>query len=278
MLSSNVTHLTHLKGVLLDWAGTTIDFGCFAPVAASIRLFEQFGIKISEQDARKPMGLNKRDHIIAILSEPHIKEAWVKEYNKPWKEDDVDTLYHSFLPLQCEVILEYGSLLPDTLDAMECFRKMGLKIGSNTGYNDTIMQSLALHARHQGFVPDVTITGSQVREGRPKPWMAFKAAEALDIFPMSRMVKIGDTVPDIHEGLNAGMWTISVVHSSSEMGLSLEQFKQLDASELKAREAAITEKFKSAGSHYVVNTLSDVPEVLQQIDHLLAEGQLPSHQ
>ena len=28
-----------IQGVIFDWAGTTVDFGCFAPVQRSLRLF-----------------------------------------------------------------------------------------------------------------------------------------------------------------------------------------------------------------------------------------------
>jgi phosphonoacetaldehyde hydrolase len=37
-----------LKAVILDWAGTTIDFGSFAPVAVFLHLFERHGISISK--------------------------------------------------------------------------------------------------------------------------------------------------------------------------------------------------------------------------------------
>lgn len=274
-----LTHLSplkHIKAVLLDWAGTTVDFGCFAPVIAFTRLFEQYNVKISEQVARASMGLNKREHIIAILSQPHVSRAWLHAHGTQWEEEDVDMLYHSFLPLQNDVVLEYGTLIPDTLDTIEQFKLMGLKIASNTGYNDTIMQALSLHARHQGYRPDVIITGSDVMNGRPTPWMALKAAEKLDIYPMSRIVKIGDTIPDIAEGLNAGMWTIAVIHSSSEMGLTLEQLQQLSTDEKEERCHRIKEKFLAAGCHYVINTLSESPQLLYELDELIIQGKRPA--
>jgi phosphonoacetaldehyde hydrolase len=52
-----------LKAVVFDWAGTTVDFRSRAPVLAFVRTFQQFGIDLSEAEARGPMGLAKRDHL-----------------------------------------------------------------------------------------------------------------------------------------------------------------------------------------------------------------------
>ena len=38
--------------VVFDWAGTTVDFGCEAPVGAFMKAFEQEGLPVSEAEAR----------------------------------------------------------------------------------------------------------------------------------------------------------------------------------------------------------------------------------
>lgn len=48
-----------IKVVILDWAGTAVDFGCMAPVAAFREAFERQGITVTEQEIREPMGLKK---------------------------------------------------------------------------------------------------------------------------------------------------------------------------------------------------------------------------
>ncbi len=55
-----------IKLVVLDWAGTTLDYGCCAPAMAFIQVFQRRGVQISMQQARQPMGLDKRKHIRAI--------------------------------------------------------------------------------------------------------------------------------------------------------------------------------------------------------------------
>ncbi|PJO45375.1 phosphonoacetaldehyde hydrolase, partial [Lysinibacillus xylanilyticus] len=36
-----------VKGVIFDWAGTTVDFGCFAPVNVFLTVFEDAGIEVT---------------------------------------------------------------------------------------------------------------------------------------------------------------------------------------------------------------------------------------
>ncbi|MCL2889337.1 MAG: hypothetical protein FWE65_02815, partial [Eggerthellaceae bacterium] len=72
-----------IKAVILDWAGTTIDYGCFAPVAGFVEGFKSIGIDISNEMARKPMGLLKIDHtraIAAMLPKPISENEILKAY------------------------------------------------------------------------------------------------------------------------------------------------------------------------------------------------------
>ncbi len=55
-----------LRAVVLDWAGTTVDFGCMAPVATFVQAFEDSGVPITVEEARAPMGMPKWQHIQAI--------------------------------------------------------------------------------------------------------------------------------------------------------------------------------------------------------------------
>ena len=48
--------------VIFDWAGTTVDYGCFAPVNAFALAFQKFGVTPTVEEIRAPMGMLKRDH------------------------------------------------------------------------------------------------------------------------------------------------------------------------------------------------------------------------
>lgn len=56
-VSNHIYKNASIRAVVFDWAGTIIDFGSHAPMHAFVRLFEQYGIELSIEDARGPMGL-----------------------------------------------------------------------------------------------------------------------------------------------------------------------------------------------------------------------------
>ena len=58
-----------IEGIIFDWAGTTVDYGCFAPVQAFAEVFHAFGMEVTMEETRKPMGMLKRDHIKTMLEE-----------------------------------------------------------------------------------------------------------------------------------------------------------------------------------------------------------------
>jgi hypothetical protein len=59
--------------------------------------------------------------------------------------------------------------------------------------------------------------------------MCLQNAMQLRIFPMEAIVKVGDTLPDIEEGLNAGMWTIGLAKTGNEVGLNEAEIAKLPA-------------------------------------------------
>ena len=64
--------------VIFDWAGTTVDYGCFAPVNAFALAFQKFGVTPTVEEIRAPMGMLKRDHIRTMLRMERIARAWKK--------------------------------------------------------------------------------------------------------------------------------------------------------------------------------------------------------
>src|SRR5215813_2244222 len=103
-----------LKAVIFDWAGTTVDYGCFAPVAVFIEVFNRQGIEISIAQARAPMGLEKRDHIRAISQQPEIAARWDMVWQRPCTEADIDAMYRASVGIQRAVVTDYAALIPGT--------------------------------------------------------------------------------------------------------------------------------------------------------------------
>ncbi len=82
-----------VEAVIFDWAGTTVDYGCFAPLAVFLELFDKFGVPITVEEARKPMGLMKSDHIRALCGMERIAVAWEARHGRQPGEADIDVLY-----------------------------------------------------------------------------------------------------------------------------------------------------------------------------------------
>ena len=147
MTNTNHTYRGPLKAVVLDWAGTTVDYGCMAPAAVFIETFKRRGITITMAQARGPMGMFKKDHIRAIAQMEPVAQQWLAVHDLPITEDDVNAMYHDFLPLQLAVIARACRVIPGTLEAIAAFRQRGLKIGSTTGYTRAIMDRLSSAVR-----------------------------------------------------------------------------------------------------------------------------------
>jgi phosphonoacetaldehyde hydrolase len=105
--------------------------------------------------------------------------------------------------------------------------------------------------------------------------MCYQNAMNPNVFPMAAMAKIGDTLPDIEEGRNAGMWTIGLALSGNMLGLTESDLASLPTDELAQRRAAIYAQFRRAGAHYIVDTIADVASLVDSIDARLANGERP---
>ncbi len=265
-----------VQGVILDWAGTTVDYGCIAPTQAFTRLFEKFGAPITLDEARGPMGMAKRDHIALVLNSPRVSALWKSVHGRPPSDEDVSAMYADFIPAQTVALLERAEPIPGVLDAIAAFRAMGLKIGSNTGYTLSMMEMLIPEAAKRGYSPDVVVVPESVGAGRPAPFMAFEIARRLGIYPMWTFVKVGDTPVDIEEAKTAGMWAVSLTRTGNEIGLSEAEFNALPVAQQTARLAAAADKFTWLGADYVVESLADVPPLISVINKRLAQGEMPS--
>lgn len=264
-----------LQAVILDWAGTTMDFGCMAPAVVFMKVFENAGVPISMEEARIPMGAHKKVHIRQISQLPSVQNRWLLKHGRQANENDIENMFQQFIPLQLACLSEYSALIPGALDTVSQMRKRGLKIGSTTGYTKEMMDILFRDAKNQGYEPDSTVCACEVPAGRPYPFMVLQNMIQLQISPVSAAVKIDDTTPGVEEGLNAGCWTIGLAVSGNEIGLSLYDWQKLAPEEKTIMRARAYEKHLRTGAHYVVDSIVDVIPCLDDIERRLARGEQP---
>ncbi|HEX9277841.1 MAG TPA: phosphonoacetaldehyde hydrolase [Casimicrobiaceae bacterium] len=264
-----------IEAVLLDWAGTTMDYGCMAPAVVFVEVYKRQGVPITMEEARAPMGAHKRVHIEKIGQLDAVRERWQKAHGRLPNDADVDRMFAEFVPLQLDCLSQYSVMIPGALEAAAAMRRRGMKIGSTTGYLREMMEINLRDAKRQGYEPDSTVCASDVPAGRPYPYMCLQNVINLQVSPVAACVKIDDTVPGIEEGLNAGMWTIGLALSGNEIGLPLDEIRKLDPAELARRRTRAYTRMHQAGAHYVVDSIADVMPCLDAIEENMARGERP---
>jgi phosphonoacetaldehyde hydrolase len=264
-----------VKAVVLDWSGTAIDFGCMGPPTAFVNIFERYEIEITISEVRQFMGLGKKEHVRRLCQMPKVVAQWQKKYHRTPDEDDINLVFQQMEVMMLTTIADHAAPIKGLLPFVDELHRKNIKIGSCTGYTAPIMQSLVVETVKYGFLPDCIVCASDVPAGRPFPWMCYKNAIGLQVYPFESMIKIGDTISDIIEGLNAGMWTIGVTQSGNELGLSPNQVMALSSHELDQRLAAIESRFREAGAHYVVKGIWECLPIIDAIGRRLAEGDHP---
>ena len=155
------------------------------------------------------------------------------------------------------------------IEIIEKLKSQGIKIGSTTGYIDIMMEEIVPAAAAKGLFVDSAINSSDCKEGRPSPFMIFRNMENLGIYDVNEVLKVGDTVADVGEGLNAGVWTAAVVCSGNEIGLPQSVFEALDENKKNELIDAATEKLKNAGANYIMKNMNELFSVIEDINNKL---------
>ena len=266
---------TGVRAVLFDVSGTTLDFGSRGPVAAFLELFERHGVTISIDEARRPMGAHKKDHIRQVLADPGIAARWEGVHGQRPDEATVQDLFHEFVPLQTEVLPDYCDVIPGVPELVCELRGRAIRIANTTGFDSTMMRDLVRLAAERGYSPDLWVTPDVAGGGRPAPWMAFYAARHLNVYPMDCIVKVGDTPVDVAEAHNAGMWAVSVVRHGNEVGLTEAELGALPEAERQERIGIARRRLEACKPHYAIDNTADLLPVIDEISARLSRGERP---
>ncbi|MEI6677806.1 MAG: phosphonoacetaldehyde hydrolase [Mariniphaga sp.] len=262
--------LENIRAVIFDWAGTLIDYGCIAPTQVFIEVFQRRGIEVTVDEARGPMGLAKKDHVRALVSLDSVQKQWKAIFNRLPDEQDVNTIYSELEPALASIVKLHSEPIPGAVELIDQLKSQGIKVGTTTGYVAEMMNNVLPLSIAKGLNPDSVVNSSEVAVGRPAPFMIFRNCENMGVFPLSSMVKIGDTVADIHEGRNAGMWTIGLTKSGNEVGLTLEETQRADPEWLAGKIAIAEQKLTDAGADFVSEGPWDCWPILEEIDRRIA--------
>jgi len=270
-----------VRYVILDCSGTTMDRYVDAPAIVFVDVFAAFGVAITMQEARQPMGLRKDLHIQRLIQLPSVAAKWAAAHGKDPDQSDVDALFALFVPRQLALLRtgNYAQLLSGVAEVTQQLQARGVKLGVTTGFTRAMLDILLEGARGQGFVPDTSVAGDEVESPRPKPFMVLKNLERLGVYnvanAMRLTVKVDDTISGVGEGaplcwnVAVSRWGNYVVDSCAHAATLTGE--QLEAATLRAKERLVRESV----AHYVIDDLRDLPPVLADIDRRLADGDSP---
>jgi phosphonoacetaldehyde hydrolase len=266
-----------VKAVILDWSGTTVDAYVIAPAIVFVEVFDNQGVDISMEEARVPMGLRKDLHIRALTETPEIRQRWIAVHGTEPTQADVDRMFADFVPIQLECLPRYTALLPGVADVTQALQSENIKIGSTTGFIRPMVDVLERDAAEQGYVPDASVAGDEVEHGaRPSPFMVYRNLDLLDAWPIQSVIKVDDTVGGVGEGINAGCWAVGIARYSNYMNInSLEEAESMSQEELDRRLHLTRQRLTEAGAHYVINTITELPGVVADVNERLSTGQHP---
>ena len=273
----NRVYQGRVKGLVLDWSGTTADEYVIAPAVVFVDVFKKFNVEISMTEAREPMGLRKDLHILELTKLPKIRERWNNAHGRYPFQGDVDRMFADFVPMQLDCLRKYTTLLPHVADVTQKFQKEGIKIGSSTGFVRSMVDILEEDAKKQGYTPDASVAGDEVVNGaRPKPFMVYRNLDLMNVHPIQSVVKVDDTVSGIGEALEAGCWGVGIARYSNYMDMdTLEEAQSLPKDEIQRRLVKTRDILQKSGAHYVINTFDELPGVVEEINLRLSKGERP---
>ena len=163
-----------IECVILDWAGTAVDYGCFAPVAAFVESFNEIGVPVTAAETRAYMGLTKIEEVRALFALDRVRCAFREKFGRDYDDRDVEARYAAFQRVICAMLANYAEPIPGVVETMERLRAQGIKVGSTTGYTRGMMDIVIPAAEKAGYWVDNCVASDEVPAGRPFPYMIYR--------------------------------------------------------------------------------------------------------
>jgi phosphonoacetaldehyde hydrolase len=137
-----------------------------------------------------------------------------------------------------------------------------------------MLDALVIAAAAEGYAPEIAMSPDDVGAGRPSPAMCLEICRRFDVAP-EQCIKIGDTISDVDEGRNAGMWTIGITHTGNMIGLSGADWLALSSEEKQERILAAESALLDAGAHCVAESVAVCQAQVEAIQARAVTGERP---
>src|SRR5215211_3916295 len=214
--------------VVFDMAGTTIEHEGQVPQAFRDALRSN-GIAFAEEELQGLMGASKREVLRFFVGRQFGEDA-----SNPSR---VERIYADFGVLLRDYYTGAGVRpVAGVEEALARLGGRGIKVALTTGFDREVTDTILETVGWRDGVVDASLCGDDVPQGRPAPFMIFRAMEATGVLDVGRVAVVGDTVLDLQAGANAGArWVVGVLsgsHGLEQLGATRHTHILANAAEL----------------------------------------------
>ena len=190
--------------IVFDLGGTTIEDHGEVPTAFFAAL-NAHQIPVAESELLQYRGRSKREVMRLLVH----KKFGVEDTGN---EDLVERIYGDFRKALEQQFRNRGVIpVPKAEQVFSWLRQQRVKIALTTGFDRNLLNYIVKKLDWDKGIFDATVCSDDVPQGRPAPFMIFRAMEATHTTNVHHVMKIGDTPVDIQAGINAGVQTIGVL-------------------------------------------------------------------
>jgi phosphonatase-like hydrolase len=189
-----------LKLIVLDIGGTLIADHGEVP-DAMLGAFARHGITVTPQEFSEWRGASKRGMVRHFVTREHKSEALIE----PIYADFTETVTKAYEKVQPIAGAE---------QALKELRAMDLILATTTGFDRPLTTAILARLGWPHYFA-ASITSDDVSEGRPAPYMLFRAMEAARINETQVVMAVGDTPLDLQAANNGSMGAAIGVYSGA---------------------------------------------------------------
>ena len=273
-----------IRGCIFDLGGTLVDKYSLIPKISLKDAFYLKNIIVPKIPLQKYMGMNKLEHIGKILENEITINQWKIKHGRIPNEEDKLEIYDYFNKYMFTNKNKYMEIIPQTHKCLKYLKDKNIKIGITTGFSEPLMNCIIKSFDLEQYIDSKVSSTCLDLPGRPEPHMIEYNMKDMGINNPKSILKIDDTLIGIQEGINAKCLTVGVSRWSTNMDIEtieeshlmnklnkvdeINNFKDYyNYNILKEKIVKSTETLKNSEADYVIRTLEDLPEIIQNINN-----------
>jgi phosphonatase-like hydrolase len=192
-----------IKLVVLDIGGTLIGDHGEVP-DAMLGAFSRHGMTVTPQEFSEWRGASKRGMV------QHFVEQRGPQSGRPAL---IEAIYGDFVSTASKAYANVQPI-PGAEQALKELQAMKLILATTTGFDRMLTTQVLSHLGWQHYFV-ASITSDDVVDGRPAPYMLFRAMEAAHVNETAQVIAVGDTPLDLQAANNGGVGAAIGVYSGA---------------------------------------------------------------